>query len=106
MKTSDVLRRAGDISRERGWCQGWFNNESGAVCAWGGMNLASGAERATQCITPRETMDWFAMVVDSPDWTHSWNDTLGRTHAEVLIALDAAYVLALQEEGIEPEHVL
>jgi hypothetical protein len=36
----------------------------------------------------------------------NWNDAKGRTAAEVMHALDAAYVLALQEEGIEPGDVL
>jgi hypothetical protein len=36
----------------------------------------------------------------------NWNDAPGRTAAEVMHALDAAFVLALQEEGTEPEDVL
>lgn len=36
----------------------------------------------------------------------AWNDKFERTAAEVIFALDAAYVLALQEEGIEPGDVL
>jgi hypothetical protein len=32
----------------------------------------------------------------------NWNDAKGRTAAEVMHALDAAYVLALQEEGEDP----
>ena len=38
--------------------------------------------------------------------TVDWNDAPSRTAAEVMQALDAAYVLALQEEGIEPADVL
>ena len=35
-----------------------------------------------------------------------WNDEVERTASEVIAALDAAYVVALQTAGIEPEDVL
>lgn len=103
MKASDVLRRAGDISRERGWRSGGLTNVAGQVCAIGSLQLAEHGEFKAAGDTLLEAL----RAPLGPEVSIAiWNDEPGRTHAEVLIALDAAYVLALQSEGIEPEDVL
>jgi hypothetical protein len=107
VKTSEVLRKAGDVLRERGWCQNQTEDGAGRVCAIGALGIAeadnascaSGAiYRALQRVT-HDGLIYDYLIGD-------WNDRPGRTAAEVEAALDAAYVLALQEEGIEPEDVL
>lgn len=97
MKTSRLYRKAGDVLRDRGWCQGGFRRGRKNLCVLGAMNVARRRKFNTiggwdEFIYPlHAVIGW-----ESPDW---WNDRAGRTHTEVLQALDAAYILALQEEG-------
>ena len=100
MKASEVLRKSGDVLRERGWCQGEFDNLSGQRCALGAIRDFVGNEWV-QVAIPLEVV-----VGVYPRSVAPWNDVPGRTVDEVLAAMDAAYVLALQEEGTEPEDVL
>jgi hypothetical protein len=101
LKTSDVLRKAGDVLRERGWCQFRPRSSDGASCAYGA--IFDGANEQTADYDAG-TNALRSVVFD--EMISIWNDTPGRTAAEVMHALDAAYVLALQEEGIEPGDVL
>lgn len=102
MKTSEVLRKAGDMLRERGWFQGWFVSDDGAVCLAGACNRAFAEPVKT---TPSEIFLPIETVLDGMP-VAVWNDDPQRRLEEVLEAVDAAYVLALQEEGVEPEDVL
>jgi hypothetical protein len=100
VKTSDVLRKAGDVLRERGWYQGYYKAPDGSVCVLGAMS---------ETMLPATLWDRAIDVADTVAGTDNlarWNDATGRTVEEVLIAMDAAYVVALQEEGIEPGDVL
>jgi hypothetical protein len=94
VKTSEVLRKAGDVLRERGWCQGNLE-EKGRVCLLGATGIA--AHGYPSAPDSNEVHDALRLVIDR--WPIEWNDARGRTQAEVESALDAAYVLALQDEG-------
>ena len=103
MKASNVYRRAGDLIREHGWCQGVSRNTAGEFCVTGAARAANqeGAnlDGALYTIIATE-LDWVRA------WAWEWNDDPARTVEDVMIALDAAYVLQLQVEGVEPEDVL
>lgn len=103
MKTSAILRKAGDVLRERGWCQGSEGNWPHArrVCILGAVNHARGFANSRGLYG---TGDLGALVdVTGSSRLWPWNDTPGRTAAEAQMAMDAAYVLALQLEGDEPD---
>ena len=106
MKTSEVLRKAADEIRRRGWYQGEFapieaDDDSCPVCAWGAINVAhSGDPRnwyvegapgeespALQVLAIAATGDAFRSVP-------SWNDDPERTVEEVLDAFERAAVAA------------
>ncbi len=116
MKTSDVLRKAGDVLRRRGWQNdGGWSSDGGALCAWAALCEAGGRDAyGTEALEERGLVE---LVACTPDQMRlykrlgynalpTWNDAKGRTAAEVMHAIDAAYVLALQEEGVEPWEVL
>lgn len=104
MKASGVLRKAGDVLRERGWTRGVAGNHpySTSLCLMGAINVAR--ERYMGCYDQNGLESLRLMTGEFGVW--QFNDAPGRTAAEVMHALDAAYVLALQEEGVEPEDVL
>lgn len=112
MKTSDVLRKAGDVLRERGWCQG-RRERDGRFCLVGAVEMSrAGVTAPVNSAASSEAYRDPALSVVSLvtagryRGADAFNDSAVRTVDEVLIAMDAAYVLALQEEGIEPEDVL
>lgn len=79
----------------KGWCPDGVGSPDGAGCLVSTLQavLAEG-ESQTPCI------ELLAAVTDSQPWgpdVGEWNDTPGRTLAEVLSALDAAASLALSE---------
>lgn len=104
MKTSEALRKSGDVLRERGWCQEVLETEDGRVCLRGATGLGGGG--SPSATESSEVIDLVRTVIDRDGDTVSWNDAAERTQADVEAVLDAAYVLALQEEGVEPEDVL
>lgn len=108
MKASEVLRKAGDVLRERGWNRWWFYdrvNGTGSVCLLGACHVATnGIPDSHSALEVPGLLD--ALDVPTDGKRAFWNDAPGRTAAEVMIALDAAYVIALQGEGIEPDDVL
>lgn len=108
MKTSEVLRKAGDVLRKRGWGQHRYgNNDGGPRCVMGAVLVAAGKQSLDDDSIVRESRLALADLVESTSGSPAqWNDTAGRTVDEVLTAMDAAYVLTLQLEGIEPGDVL
>lgn len=100
MKTSDVLRKAGDVLRERGWCQFLANNFDGSHCVLGAL------WNVTKSTSGSDAEDILDVITLGHASIADWNDADGRTADDAAIALDAAYVLALQCEGIDPEDVL
>lgn len=105
MKTSEALRKAGDLLRAAGWCKNEYGSLPGPVCAVGAIQSAGYGEAM-----------YYARLAlgsvchdDLGDGTGAalrFNDAHERSADEVLVAMDAAYVLTLQEEGVEPEDVL
>ena len=80
-----VLRRAGDIIRSRGWTQGTWADEDGAVCPRRAVSLAAGYDTAAEAdalaVLLSRIRDEFG---DSSSSVAGWNDRAGRTRADVL----------------------
>ncbi len=85
-----VLARARKLIEQKGWTQGCFSDPAGGLCSTAAINHASGNtqlrrgaytafERANDM---RPTSDWGQIV--------QWNDTQGRTKAEVIEAFARA----------------
>lgn len=47
-RSHPILKRAGDIIRGRGWHQGSWNDERGAVCALAAIKLATGGDSSAE----------------------------------------------------------
>lgn len=47
-RSHPILKRAGDIIRGRGWHQGSWNDERGAVCALAAIRLATGGDSSAE----------------------------------------------------------
>jgi len=109
MKASEVLLKAADFMASRGHCKGTFEREpGGALCLAGAIQLAAWGDANhwngfSDDITAR-----VAEVIDGADYVAAirWNNEPLTTAGQVIAALDAAAIVALQEEGIEPEDVL
>ena len=103
-----MFLKAGTVLKKRGLAKGDFS-ERGRLCLYGAVRCAAGA-RPSDYLHPIDIMvgDYIGRVLDKPFSYQitNWNDEPTRTKAEVIAALDAAAVVALQEEGLEPEDVL
>lgn len=82
-----VLTRAAQLIRERGWIQGDFDDETGALCLWGAVRTASrnlGGDAAEL-----DAMDVLRDRTGNRDVSVPlWNDARGRTVGEVLRLLE------------------
>lgn len=80
-----ILKRAGDIIRDRGWHQGSWTSDQGAVCALQAIRLAAGGQ-------PGSEQDAVAALLvrirhafgDGASSVPGWNDRRDRTRADVL----------------------
>lgn len=90
MKASEIYRHAGDLIRVFGWAQGDLGYGESPRCALGSCGVVA------SYYVPH------LQIAAGTEFIALWNDEADRTAAEVMIALDAAYVLALQEEGDDP----
>lgn len=85
-----VLLEAADLIEEKGWCQGMYNNRSGAMCMMGA--IINAGRRHEHRYTSRahlrliEAVGGVAPVL--------WNDAPERTQEEVVSALRKAAALA------------
>jgi hypothetical protein len=103
MKASEVYRGASLLLLERGWCQGRFGRPDGAACSAGAINAVAGRGRPDR----DSGQPYYGAVEDIVDARlATWNDMFCESREDAVAVLDAAYVLALQEEGLEPEDVL
>ncbi len=107
MKTSEILYRAGDVLRKDGWCKFTRENTYGQHCALGAIAKAEYGSVPAGYKVNVEALN-VVMHIDEygAGFMSYWNDRYVSGVEEVLEAFDAAYVLQLQEEGIEPEDVL
>jgi hypothetical protein len=104
MRASEMYLRAGDIIRERGHYKGWYSDaNTGRCCLLGACNVVMNGQANDSRNILRNTSSLDDVLLTSAPC--AWNDAPGRTEAEVLIALDAAFVLALQEEGEDLDEV-
>lgn len=109
MKTSELLRKAADEIRRRGWWQGFYREldpVSGQtvgteadckVCAWGALNVVIGGppnavEEDHDYHSVRVALRYIKRVTGVS--TPTFNDTPGRTVEEVLEAFEKAAVAA------------
>ncbi len=106
MKTSEVLRKAADEIRRRGWYQGAYGDKLSQpntcrVCAIGALNVAAGADPDGYVFvdTPEAIAATpFLELATGEPHVAAWNDVEGRTVEEVLDAFTRAAELAEQAE--------
>lgn len=80
-----VLKRAGDLIRARGWCQGDFQAANGALCALGAIRRASGGDARTEAEAVDVLLERIASVVGHNAFSvPGWNDQIDRTRDDVL----------------------
>jgi hypothetical protein len=105
VKASEVLLGAAGLVKRRGLHKGWFHDGTvnGPVCAVGAIRVAEKGSPGITC--SNGLVESLAWVIDDA-LIGDWNDDRDRTADDVVVALDAAAVVALQEEGLEPEDVL
>lgn len=90
-----VLERARDILA-KGWCQNALE-KSGSYCVVGALNVAL-CGRVSQGFTPGRSRLLSSLGL-APGCAVPWNNTPGRTQAEVLARFDAA-IDTLQRVGV------
>lgn len=101
MKKTEILRRAALTMKRFGLCKGEYSTPDGRHCMLGALSVHHDGH-----------VDWHAMVKEIEEDVldgasiPGWSDGELTTADDVIVALDAAYVLALQRSGIEPEDVL
>ena len=108
-KISEILYRAGDVLRMRGHAKNYLEDSAGGVCLNGAVNVAAHGTpqwELGQFDAEAPIRDAASVAIGTNYEAVDWNNAPERTPEEVQIALDAAYVVQLQEEGIEPEDVL
>lgn len=90
---ADVLNGAADLIERDGWCQYFYQDPNGCRCLAGAIDDAAGLDVSHASRKDEESVTYQARCVVADvvgnNWT-SWNDTPGRTQAEVVAALRAA----------------
>lgn len=86
-----LARRSAALIRKRGWTQGSFEANSGALCALGAIRLACTGTTWEPMDDPCRTL--VLGVVDeirkeTNRYVVAWNDIEGQTELEVLVVLD------------------
>lgn len=100
-----MFLKAGEGLRKHGHAKGVNRNQKGAMCVAGAIRYALTGDAYAGHTENYPRQDDLATVIDTENIVE-WNDASARTTADVVFALDAAAVVALQEEGVEPEDVL
>lgn len=97
-----MIRQAGDVLRLRGHCRNELEDEQGRVCLNGAMNIAlHGDSMFGNYDTEHPFLEAASVAIGDNCAAVLWNNEPERTPEEVQIALDAAYIVQLQEEGVD-----
>ena len=80
----DLLKAAKRV--ERGWCQGAYSKDGG-VCAFGAIILVEPRDVAARVAMGQRLANVLGLTFERIEM---WNDTPGRTQAEVVAALRKA----------------
>lgn len=109
MNTSEIYRKAADVIRERGWCQGQYEDRKGRVCiataihyASGGRPIGATAHRPPQMdrATVINATDTFVQLVVADEHSffapriESFNNYHCKTKNDAIAALEIAADLA------------
>jgi hypothetical protein len=78
-----VLARAGQILNRRGWCQGYREGPSGAVCAERAIEIAANGQTGAQWDALVELMNRIAADTGEALSVPTWNDSR-RDRSEVM----------------------
>lgn len=103
-----VFRRAADAMAAKGHVRCLFVDVDGRMCLAGAVQFAHHGDPL------RWNAESDALVGDVAELLGferyyeaiAWNNEPDRKPSDVIAALDAAYIVALQEEGLEPGDVL
>ena len=79
------LERAANLIRERGWVQGCYTTDDGAMCASTAIYLATGS---TSIHTALQSVQRKLLARGWQRGLIAWNDVDGRTKDEVLALLE------------------
>lgn len=88
MTTYEILRKAADVIRERGWHQGDYEGPGGGVCAEGAINVVCNGTPNESGETAHKARVVLASFLNNI--INSWNDAPDRTVDEVIAALEEA----------------
>lgn len=95
----EILLKAADILKERGWTQDAFTKPGGSVCLLGALNRADnlaadgcsilkGSGRLDSCYSPARALAEAKIIeLICPGGIPWWNDNAGRTKKQVLNVL-------------------
>jgi hypothetical protein len=87
-QAKQVLLDAARYIETHGWCQGALQHK-GRVCIFGAINAAGGH---SDMAASRTVVEMLRRATHTPAWSNiaAWNDTPGRTKAQVIAALKRA----------------
>lgn len=110
MDTVEVLMKARELlSDPKRWTQNWcartavgeitdvFSDDAVSWCSFGAIRRSAGIDADVGCSLDAESTLCSALGHSCTARAAEWNDTTGRTHAEVLAAFDKAIAIASQE---------
>jgi hypothetical protein len=88
----NIYDKAIELLETNGWCQGEYKSEDGKLCMLGALFAARGDFSETWSAIYNDL--GFCLDSNSSPGISFWNDTPGRTAAEVIDALKRASQLA------------
>lgn len=94
MTPAEVLRKAADVIRERGWCRRQYVDADNSVCVYGALNLAAGHGPSFEGDDPSVDIAARTLTRLLDNDLVSWNDSEACTADEVVAALKEAAELA------------
>lgn len=103
MKPSEIIRDGRIALFERGWCQFALEDEAGAVCALGALNLAENGDARSRLMSDAQVGACKALRVASPtaDDPVFYNNAPERTFNDIVEWFDKAEKLAEQAEALD-----